>query len=118
MFIIEPIKKEEAAGELKLFYKMVEKNLGFIPPHIELFATIDLGAMKKSMEFNQSMMTHEKIDKNLLPYLRLYIANSECRSYCTNFNTQMLLKMGAEAKLINNIMGPQHNHKDPSNINF
>jgi len=104
MFIVEPIKKEEATGELKLLYTMIENTLGFVPPHFELFATIDLKAMKEFVEYNQYMMQHEKVDKNLLPYLRLYIANKECRGYCTNFNTQMLLKMGADTKLINNIV--------------
>ena len=36
MFIIEPIKVEEASGELKLLYKKIQKTLGFVPPHFEL----------------------------------------------------------------------------------
>ena len=103
MFIIEPIKRDQATGELKLIYKMVEKTLGFIPPHFELFATIDLKAMKEFVEYNQYMMMHQKIDRNMLPYLRLYIANSECRTYCTNFNTKMLMSMGADEDVIVNI---------------
>jgi len=103
MFIIESIKKEDATGELKALYKMIEESSGFVPPHFELFATIDLKAMREFVEYSQYIMKHEKIDSNLLPYLRLYIANKECRSYCTNFNTQMLLKMGADAKLVGNI---------------
>jgi len=96
MFIIEPIKKENATGELKLLYKMIEKTLGFVPPHFELFATIDLRAMKEFLEYNHYMMNHENIDKNLLPYLRLEIAQRECRTYCISFNTDMLKKMGVE----------------------
>lgn len=103
MFIIEPIKKEDATGELKLVYRMIEKSLGFVPPHFELFATIDIKAMKEFIEYNQYIMTHEKIDKNLLPFMRLYIAKRECRSYCTNFNTNMLLKMNIDKHLIHNI---------------
>ncbi len=109
MFIIEPIKKEEATGELKLLYKMIEKSLGFVPPHFELFATIDLKAMKEFVGYNQYMMMHEKIDSNLLPYLRLYIANTECRSYCTSFNTKMLLSIGADESLLNNITNEINN---------
>ena len=96
MFIIEPIKKEDATGELKLLYRMIEKTLGFVPPHFELFATIDLEAMKEFLEYNRYMMTHEKIDLNLLPYLRLEIAQKECRTYCIDFNTHMLNEMGVE----------------------
>jgi len=103
MFIIEPIKKEDATGELKLLYRMIERSLGFVPPHFELFATIDIKAMKEFVEYNQYIMVHEKIDKNLLPFMRLYIANQECRNYCINFNTNMLLNMDVDKEIINNI---------------
>ena len=90
MFIIEPIKKEQATGELKILYKMIEKSMGFVPPHFELFASIDIEEMKEFMLYNQKMLTHPNIDKNILPHLRLAIAQKECRSYCINFNTTML----------------------------
>lgn len=103
MFIIEPIKKEVATGELKLMYKIIERSLGFVPPHFELFATIDLNGMKKFLEDNQYIMNHAKIDKNLLPYLRLYIAKKECGKYCINFNTQLLKKMEVDSNIIENL---------------
>jgi hypothetical protein len=103
MFIIEPIKKEEATGELKLFYRMAQRALGFVPPHFEVFATIDLPSMQAFMQLNQYMMTHPKIKRELLPFLRLYIAKKECRGYCTNFNTQMLLGMDIDKEIVDNI---------------
>ena len=90
MFIVDVIKKEEAKGELKLLYKMIERSLGFVPPHFELFATIDMEAMKEFAAYNVKMQSHEHIDKNLLPHLRLAIAQKECRTYCVGFNTAML----------------------------
>ena len=93
MFIVDVIKKEEATGELKLLYKMIERSLGFVPSHFELFATIDIEAMKEFSVYNQKILTHPKIDKNLLPYLRLEIAKRECREYCTVFNSAMIEKM-------------------------
>lgn len=90
MFIIPVIKKENATGELKLLYKMIERSLGFVPAHFELFATIDIEAMKEFATYNQKMATHENIDKNLLPHLRLAIAKKECRSYCVAFNSKLL----------------------------
>lgn len=90
MFIIDVIKKEDAQGELKLLYRMIERSLGFVPPHFELFATIDIEAMKEFAAYNQKMLTHSNIDKNLLPHLRLEIAKRECRTYCVAFNTNML----------------------------
>lgn len=102
MFIIKPIKKEEATGELKLLYRMIEKQLGFIPPHFEMMATIDIESMKEFLNYNIAMMTHEKINKALMPFLRLYIAEKECRSYCTTFNRELLLKQGITQNIINN----------------
>jgi hypothetical protein len=32
MFIIDVIKKEDAKGELKLLYSMIERSLRFVPP--------------------------------------------------------------------------------------
>nr|WP_287413398.1 hypothetical protein [Pseudodesulfovibrio sp.] len=112
MFIIDTIKPDEATGELKLLYKIIKKNLGFIPAHFELFATIDLQAMTKFLEYNKYMMNHEVIDKNILPYLRLYIAKKEFRKYCINFNTQMLLNIGSNDKIIKNL------ENEPQNIPF
>lgn len=103
MFIIEPIKKEDSTGELKLLYKMIEESLGFVPPHFELFATIDMQSLKEFVQYNKRFISHKKIDKNLLPYLRLYIANKECRSYCINFNSSMLLKMGVDENIVRDI---------------
>jgi len=104
MFIIEPIKKEEARGELKLLYRLIERNLGFVPAHFELFGTIDLKALQEFVQYNQYFATHKKIDADLLPILRLYIAQTECRSYCVNFNTQLLLKKEMDENIINNIV--------------
>jgi len=89
MFIRDVIKKEDAKGELKLLYRMIDHSLGSVPPHFELFASIDVEAMKEFASYNQKMATHKSIDKNLLPHLRLAIANKECRSYCIAFNSNM-----------------------------
>jgi len=96
MFIVEPIKKEEAQGELKEFYTTVENMMGIIPPHFQLYASIDIKGMKEFLNYNIKMMNHKAIDANLLPYLRLEIAKRECRNYCINFNTQILKAKGVE----------------------
>lgn len=104
MFIVETIPPQEATGELKLLYKMLQKSFGMIPPHFELLATVDKDAMKEFMAYNHTMMTHHAIDKNLLPYLRLYIAIQEQRRYCIGFNTQILLSQGVDANLVENLV--------------
>lgn len=93
MFIIDPIKIEEADGALKIVLTKIERRLGYIPPHFELFASIDLEGMKAFLDENMFFLTHERIDANLMPYLRLEIANRECRNYCINFNEKMLEQM-------------------------
>jgi len=99
MFIVDVIKKEDAEGELKLLYKMIKRSLGFVPAHFELFATIDIEAMKEFAAYNQKMLMHKSIDKNLLPFLRLEIANRECREYCVAFNTNMIEKMSSASEV-------------------
>jgi len=104
MFIVDTVKSHEATGELKFLYKMIQKIFGFVPPHFELLATIDLAAMKEFMAYNHTMMTHLLINKNLLPYLRLYIASKESRKYCLDFNTHILLNMGANEQLVSHLV--------------
>ncbi|HIP19899.1 MAG TPA: hypothetical protein EYG70_02105 [Sulfurimonas sp.] len=96
MFIVDVIKKEDAAGELKLVYKIIERSLGFIPPHFELFATLDLESMKEFMAYNQKIVLEENISKFFLAKLRLEIANRECRKYCIAFNTKIVQKNSHE----------------------
>ena len=87
MFIVNPIKVKDATGELKLLYKKIEKTLGFVPPHFEVFATIDIESLKDFVDYNLYFIKHPKIDAKILPFLRLCIAQKECRKYCINFNT-------------------------------
>ncbi|MDY0195362.1 MAG: hypothetical protein WC253_00390 [Sulfurovaceae bacterium] len=101
MFIIKPITKEEATGELKTIYKIIKKKLGFVPPHFELLGTLDISKLKDFLQYNEYMTNHPKIDADILPILRLYIATKECRSYCIGLNTKLLLAKGIDVKNIN-----------------
>jgi len=103
MFIVEQIKAEEATGELKLIYKKIQKSLGFIPPHFELFATIDSKSLIDFIGYNLYFKNHPKIDANILPFLRLCIAQKECRKYCINLNTKMLKNKNVDTKILNDI---------------
>ncbi len=104
MFIIKTIEKEKHSNEVKKMLKIIERYLGFLPPHYELFATLNPQFLQEFLEFNNYMITHKRVDGNLLPYLRLYISKQECRSYCDDFNTKLLLKNGADKKLLKNIV--------------
>lgn len=93
MFIIDPITKEDAGTELKVVLLQIERKMGFIPPHFALFASIDLEGMEAFLLENMFFMTHERIDADLMPYLRLEIAKKECRNYCIAFNEKLLDRM-------------------------
>lgn len=103
MFIIEPIKVKDASGELKLLYKKIQKTLGFVPPHFELFATIDMQSLKDFVDYNLYFSKHPNINAEILPFLRLCIAQKECRKYCIEFNTKMLISKGIDKEVLNNI---------------
>ncbi len=92
MFKIDVITKERAEGELKIAYKTIEKVMGFVPPHFELFGTLDLEGLKKFTKESILLQRSDLIDARILPILRLIIAKKECRRYCTGFNTKMLEK--------------------------
>jgi len=103
MFIVEPIKVEDATGELKLLYKKIQKTLGFVPPHFELFATIDIQSLKDFVDYNLYFSKHPNINAEILPFLRLCIAQKECRKYCIEFNTKMLISKGVDKEALNDI---------------
>ncbi len=103
MFIIKPVKVDEATGELKLLYKKIQKTLGFVPPHFELFASIDMQSLKEFIEYNLYFSKHPKINAEILPFLRLCIAQKECRKYCIGFNTKMLILNGVNKEILNDI---------------
>ncbi len=103
MFIVKPIKAKEATRELKLVYKKTEMTLGFVPPHFEVFATIDIESLKDFIEYNLYFTKHPKIDAKILPFLRLCIAQKECRKYCINFNTKLLMANDINKQILNDV---------------
>lgn len=115
MFIVKTIKKDEATGKLALLYTKIEETLGFIPPHFELFGTIDADGLKDFISYNLYFTKHEKIDYKLLPFMRLYIATLEKRNYCIKFNSSLLLNMNIDNKIISNILEEFDNIKIHSN---
>ncbi|WP_457744029.1 hypothetical protein [Sulfurimonas sp.] len=103
MFIVNRIKVDEASGELKIIYKKIKKVLGFVPAHFELFATIDSKFLMDFIEYNLYFKNHPNIDEKILPFLRLAIAQKECRKYCINFNTHILQGLKIDSQILNDI---------------
>jgi hypothetical protein len=46
------------------------------------------------------LQNHERIDANILPFIRLYISQYECRNYCKMFNTKLLLAQKVKKDII------------------
>jgi alkylhydroperoxidase family enzyme len=103
MFIVKPITVEESSGELKALYRKIQKVLGFVPPHFELFATFDMNSLNDFVRHNLYFARHPKIDAKLLPFLRLCIAQKECRRYCVDFNTKILKANGVNDEILNDV---------------
>lgn len=55
------------------------------------------------MEYNLSFIKHPKINADLLPFLRLYIAQKESKHYCIKFNTNILQLKGIDKVLLEDI---------------
>ena len=103
MFITKTISPQEATGEIKILYRKTERVLGFVPPHFELFATLDPKSLSDFVEHNLYFVKHPHIDAAILPVLRLCLAQKECRNYCVDFNTKLLHANGIEKSLLEDI---------------
>lgn len=105
MFIIPTVSKESATGRIKEIYEQMEEALGFLPPHTELFATLDIQGLEEFFALNIHLLKHPRIDADILPFLRLFIAQKECRGYCTTFNSKLLL---VKRELLKNLQTTFH----------
>ncbi len=95
--------KEQASGKIKKLYGMIEQEIGFIPPHFRLFATLDPKGLQDFLIQMNYFKKHERIDEKLLPFLRLIIAQKECRDYCATFNTELLVERGVPEEIVNSL---------------
>ncbi len=90
MFIITP----EPNREMQIVLRGVRANLGHIPPHWELFASINPTRFKMFLEEINYLSAHPNIEKDFFAFLRYTIATDNGFDYCTRFNQQLLLASG------------------------
>lgn len=103
MFTINTISNKDASDEVKNIYDKMTNILGFLPPHTQLFATLDLHGLKEFIDLNMYLHNHKVIDSKLLPFIRLYISTNECRGYCKKYNTKLLMALGIKKDFLRNI---------------
>src|SRR3989338_890603 len=78
---IEPLKKEEAKGEVKAILEAIEKQFGMIP---NLFATIAHypKALKPIIDLYQSISKESSIDPKLQELANLEVSRINRCDYC------------------------------------
>lgn len=92
MFIVETKLTPEAEKVLK----RVKKFIGHIPPHFELFATLNLKRFEMFLNEIFYLSMHKSIQPDFFALLRFYIATQENFNYCHHFNKALLIRLGYE----------------------
>ncbi len=90
MFIITP----EPNREMQIVLRGVRAKLGQVPPHWELFASINPTRFTMFLEETNYLSAHPNIEKDFFAFLRYAIATDNGFDYCTRFNRQLLLASG------------------------
>ena len=90
MFIITPNPNRE----MKIILRGVRRTLGSIPPHWELFASINPTRFKMFLDEMNYLSAHPNIEKEFFTFLRYAVATDNGFDYCMRFNRQILLASG------------------------
>lgn len=93
MVRIQPLKKEQAQGEIKEMLEMLEKQFGMIP---NLFATLAhySKALKPILDLYQAIAKESAIDPKLQELANLEVSRINCCNYCLVHHTQMAKMAG------------------------
>ncbi len=97
MFIVET----KPAPETEKLLKKVERFVGSVPPHFELFATLNPKRFEMFLNEILYLSMHKTINPDFFAFIRFYIASKENFSYCYTFNTALLLKKEYTQEQIN-----------------
>jgi len=90
MFMIEPNPNRE----MKVLLRGINQKLGHVPPHFELFATINPTRFKMFLEEINYLTAHPHIKSDFFTFLRYTVASDNGFSYCINLNKAFLLAKG------------------------
>jgi len=86
MFIIKTNPAEETLPILK----KIKRSIGTIPPHFELFATINPKRFEMFINEIFYLSMHKTINPDFFALLRFFIAAKEDFNYCYTFNKELL----------------------------
>ena len=103
MFMIEP----NPNNEMKILLRGIRQKLGHVPPHFELFATINPVRFKMFLEEINYLTNHPHIQSNFFTFLRYTIATDNGFTYCINLNKAFLLAKGYTLEHLHSLEGTQ-----------
>ena len=90
MFLI----KSNPNQEMQVVLRRIKQKLGFVPPHFELYATINPQRFMMFLEEINYISNHKNIDPDFFIFLRYHIAKKYNFTYCYKFNEEMLKAKG------------------------
>ena len=90
MFIIE----SNLNREMKILLRSIKQKMGQVPPHFEMFASINPVRFKMFLEEITYVSNHLRINPDFFALLRFYVASKNQFSYCIGFNHALLLAKG------------------------
>jgi len=101
MFIIESNPNQE----MKVLLRGIKQKLGKVPPHWELFATINPTRFKMFLDEINYLSSHPHIQNDFFTLLRYTIAIDNGFTYCINLNKTWLLAKGYTQEHLNDLEG-------------
>ena len=103
MFMIEPNPNRE----MKVLLRGIRQKLGHVPPHFELFATINPTRFKMFLDEINYLTSHPNIQSDFFTLLRYTIASDNDFTYCINLNKAFLLAKGYTLENLHDLEGTQ-----------
>ena len=102
MSIIQTVSPEQAEGEIKELYNMMQENVGIIPAPMRLASASPwmFNMLKQSLMY---YMQHPTLGFALLSSIRYLVAQKYDFNFCTNFNKDLLMKQGMSEDDIKNM---------------
>jgi len=101
MFIIESNPNQE----MKILLRGIKQKLGQVPPHWELFATINPTRLKMFLDEINYLSSHPHIQNDFFTLLRYTIAIDNGFTYCINLNKTWLLAKGYAQEQLDDLEG-------------
>ena len=103
MFIIEPNLNQE----MKILLRGIKQKMGKVPPHWELFASMNPTRFKMFLEEINYLTSHPHINPDFFTLLRYAVATDNGFEYCIHFNKAFLLGKGYTPEQITAMEGAE-----------